>query len=571
MSNTCDFQITRNGRKYIINMSIVNNYLQINCYEVQPTKNNEFYAQYYHEQIKQFSPIFKSSNSIVDDFNIFKNAILSKKVRINKNEKNEIYLTFILEKEEYKNVIVPLQMNNEFDKSYIEYYPVRRLPTIQVKMKTIYVRRPTIYINNYPNDVNDNLFYSQKFLYRVPIINNNNIVNNNNFAKVRQKKVYYQSPQKVNNNYRYNSPLNSPERERIELINNGSPSKSQFNYTSYRNRNNSPSKSGDVRSNNINNSRSDFSTNSNSDYERMLNELRNELDKTKKNLEENKLQINKLINIITDLKSENEQLKNDNMILSKNQNLENYNDSIKEKLINEKNIIQNEFELYKKQKEEEIDLYKSQNDQIMSQINILQNENQQLKIKIQEEEEKNSNLLKQKGRKYRIIKGEIIQDNKELEFLTQRISKNHKKLTLNLLYKASVDSDKAEVFHRKCDNIPSSLVLVKSSNNKRFGGFTTCNWSGNEIDKPDKDAFIFSLDKLKMYDVIPEKNAIGCYPGLGPTFSGYQIKIYDNAFENGGSTYLKGHNYNTTEDFELTGGMQKFGVEEIEVYGVELE
>jgi hypothetical protein len=111
----------------------------------------------------------------------------------------------------------------------------------------------------------------------------------------------------------------------------------------------------------------------------MLNELRFELDKTKKNLEENKLQINKLINIITDLKSENEQLKNDNMILSKNQNLENYNDSIKEKLINEKNIIQNEFELYKKQKEEEIDLYKSQNDQIMNQMNILQNENQQLK------------------------------------------------------------------------------------------------------------------------------------------------------------------------------------------------
>ena len=79
------------------------------------------------------------------------------------------------------------------------------------------------------------------------------------------------------------------------------------------------------------------------------------------------------------------------------------------------------------------------------------------------------------------------------------------------------------------------------------------------------------MDKKKIYDVIPDENAIGCYPQCGPIFLGCQIRIYDNAFENGGTTFEKGMNFNTEEDFELTGGVQKFGIEEIEVYGVEIE
>ena len=168
MENTCDFQITQNGTKYIINLAIINDYLEINCCEYQPNINNEFFSQYSHEQIKLFSPMFSSANSIYDDFIIFKKAVESKNVRINKNEKNELYITFVLEKEEYENqnINIPLEFNTNFDNSYIEYYP-KRLPTIHVKMKTINIRRPTIYINGdsseiAQNPINNNLFYSQK-------------------------------------------------------------------------------------------------------------------------------------------------------------------------------------------------------------------------------------------------------------------------------------------------------------------------------------------------------------------------------------------------------------------------
>ena len=46
------------------------------------------------------------------------------------------------------------------------------------------------------------------------------------------------------------------------------------------------------------------------------------------------------------------------------------------------------------------------------------------------------------------------------------------------------------------------------------------------------------------------------------------IRIYDNAFTKGGTTFEKGMNYNTEEDYELTGGDRVFNVKEIEVYEV---
>jgi len=170
-----------------------------------------------------------------------------------------------------------------------------------------------------------------------------------------------------------------------------------------------------------------------------------------------------------------------------------------------------------------------------------------------------------------IIKGDIIQSTAELEFLTRKICQNYTKITLNLLYKATIDSDRAAVFHKKCDSAENSLVVIKSANNKRFGGYTSCSWEGNSIEKKDDNAFVFSLDKMKIYDIIQGEDAIGCYPKYGPVFLGCQIRIFDQFFTKGGTTFEKGLNYDTQEDFELTGGLKKFDIKEIEVYGVHLE
>ena len=176
-------------------------------------------------------------------------------------------------------------------------------------------------------------------------------------------------------------------------------------------------------------------------------------------------------------------------------------------------------------------------------------------IKIQKEE-------------YVTVKGDIIHNMDELEMITRKINKLNHKIILNLLYKATADSDTATAFHEKCDDANSTLVLVETNSGKRFGGFTTSSWRGDCIDKKDDEAFIFSLDKMMTYDVIQGEDAIGCYPRFGPIFLGCQIRIYDNAFSKGGTTYERGLNYNTEEDYELTDGDREFGIKEIEVYEV---
>ena len=84
---------------------------------------------------------------------------------------------------------------------------------------------------------------------------------------------------------------------------------------------------------------------------------------------------------------------------------------------------------------------------------------------------------------------------------------NKKIKELKKLYQATVDGDAASFFHSKCDGIPNTLVIFKSAGNKRFGGFTSIQWSSpdNYSYQFDKNAFLFSLDKQKMYPFIGQE------------------------------------------------------------------
>jgi len=138
---------------------------------------------------------------------------------------------------------------------------------------------------------------------------------------------------------------------------------------------------------------------------------------------------------------------------------------------------------------------------------------------------------------YGFSRGTIIRDKSELEMIVNKINKFNKAIKIDLIYKASVDTDKASAFHDNCDKAKNTIVLIESTNGKRFGGYTSQSWDGDCIDKKDSTAFVFSLDKMETFGVIPEKNAIGCYPDFGPVFLGCQIRIYDDAFNKGGSTF----------------------------------
>ena len=312
----------------------------------------------------------------------------------------------------------------------------------------------------------------------------------------------------------------------------------------------------------------DSITDSKNDNEEQENEDSNVEDEQEQEEEQEQEQENRDSNIEHEEEHEHE--------IEEHQEKENINSNIEQKhdyqdLENrETNIDQNhdaqELENKETNIEQKQDIHELENRD--SNIAQKQDSNMELNRESKEIENRDSNIELEERSSHTFVKGDIIHNIDELEMIIRKINKESNKITLNLLYKATADSDRAKVFHKKCDKAKSTLVLIETDKSKRFGGYTSVDWQGKCIEKNDEEAFVFSLDNMKIYEVIPEEKAIGCYPKFGPVFLGCQIRIYDYAFQNGGTTWEKGLNFNTDEDFVLTGGDRQFKVKEIEVYEV---
>ena len=89
------------------------------------------------------------------------------------------------------------------------------------------------------------------------------------------------------------------------------------------------------------------------------------------------------------------------------------------------------------------------------------------------------------------------------------------------LYQATIDGGEPENFHKKCDNISNTLVLIKSEGNRRFGGFTPIPWKSyySKDEDIENKTFIFSLDNKKIY-YLKSTFLIAAYQdkGYGPCF-----------------------------------------------------
>ena len=164
----------------------------------------------------------------------------------------------------------------------------------------------------------------------------------------------------------------------------------------------------------------------------------------------------------------------------------------------------------------------------------------------------------------------------DINFIINLIqSKFGKKLKkLYLCYRASTDGDSAEIFHKKCDYIKNIIILIKTKEQKKFGGFSTESWETNTeipIHKKDKDAFIFRLDNYKCYDIIKPEKALYCSKKLGPVFGIGEIFISDNFFKNVSHCNEK-EAYKCEIDYEnkeTLNGEKEFLVEEIEAYKID--
>ena len=145
----------------------------------------------------------------------------------------------------------------------------------------------------------------------------------------------------------------------------------------------------------------------------------------------------------------------------------------------------------------------------------------------------------------------VIMKEDEKSFLFSEIErKTNKKIKkINKLYQETIDGGDIVIFHKKCDSISNTLVLIKSEGNARFGGFTPIPWKSVEgyEDKYDSrnETFVFSLDEKQSYHLIStSKSAVCRYLDFGPCFGSGDIIIKGNPIEEEGlRTYLKSSSF----------------------------
>jgi hypothetical protein len=65
---------------------------------------------------------------------------------------------------------------------------------------------------------------------------------------------------------------------------------------------------------------------------------------------------------------------------------------------------------------------------------------------------------------------------------------------VDLIYRGSRDSFKANIFHKKCDNKGPTLSIIKSEHGKVFLFYTDISWSSDEGEKINgNNSFIISI------------------------------------------------------------------------------
>ena len=160
----------------------------------------------------------------------------------------------------------------------------------------------------------------------------------------------------------------------------------------------------------------------------------------------------------------------------------------------------------------------------------------------------------------------IFDNKKQYDFIIKTLSDrlNRKIAYLDKIYQATVDGDTTAKFHSKCDGHANTLTVIKSTNNKIFGGFTSLAYhSLNGQYYYDSNAFIFSLNNLEIYEVNQKENSVWIGSSYSIMFgSGYDIYLPDKCLSNsqnysvqssynykGKSYALTGGNYFTTLDY----------------------
>ena len=265
----------------------------------------------------------------------------------------------------------------------------------------------------------------------------------------------------------------------------------------------------------------------------------------------------------------------------KNNNELNQNDIIKN-LISQIDLCNKEL----KEQKSMIEGQKEKINQLETKVKYLEDENMKIKNELKNISTKNNinqfnieNKEKEITKEKKEIKNE--ENNKEKKEEKNQIINNEsfkqlnawidpsKPLKFDLIFKASINGDTSEIFHKICDGKGPTLTIVKGKNGHIFGGYLTVPFSSDRKSHSDDKAFLFSLTNKKKFKIIEVDHAVHHYDkGWGP-YIGYKDSC-DLAIKSECLSNKKSKCDPTSYDFkrvELIGTNEKcFEVEDYEIY-----
>ena len=256
--------------------------------------------------------------------------------------------------------------------------------------------------------------------------------------------------------------------------------------------------------------------------------------------------------------------------LKLNINKEDYNKYLLITISNLKKIITQKDEEIKNIKSEFNGKINSLEQRIKEIENIIKNE------KKTENNENNNNNLQILDNFTHLIESDILNDKSNFELLYNRLKQIKQNIKFNLIFKADKNNSSVYNFHKNCDEKKNVLVLIRTDKDVRFGGFTSEGFDSKSGYKKDNKAFIFSLNKKKIYEIKKGKNAICNSSNYGPCFIGakngsgyYNISIKNDIFRDQQHTGdNKNNSYEITYDFELNNGEKDFKIKQLEVFQI---
>ena len=188
---------------------------------------------------------------------------------------------------------------------------------------------------------------------------------------------------------------------------------------------------------------------------------------------------------------------------------------------------------------------------------------ERLKI-LEEKMAKYGQTKKEDEEKNLLFTGSEILTNEAKDMLLNWLPRKPNKITL--LMNSNRDGDSTKSFMNKCKGKCPTLAVIKTTNGYVFGGYTTQMWKEGKV--KDNNAFVFSIDKKRKYNIKQPENAIGFgkYWEFGYFFNA--IAVTDNCTKNNGN-YVGNKTYDIPEQFELNGGEKYFTVKSFEIYHIE--